>query len=162
MKAYLWTQGETPISPAIFVLNGDMQVADGSRAQEDAFSHMLESTRRKQLSPSLLHVLKQYLPISSSQWKVTYRSGEGIGFQSVFRDTDEVGRALPFIFWCDTDDWDVAGDILQKYARLVNRSFAPEDLQMFRLLFKLHRLLPLIGWGSLMLILSLIIWKLVN
>ena len=157
MESILWYQKSEIVQQDGFVIDGKHQYTTDSDVHQAAFSTLRNA--RKWPSAKYISLWKNIYPGASSQISIYFgREGE-IMIQSHFKDRDEIGRLIPYMFY--SKDGDTAREKLTEYGQIVGLEPNENDLIILEKSFNLHRnrAIAYLGGAIVIGIIALAIWK---
>ena len=157
MKSILWSQGTSPTESSTFVINGTIKKEKYSESNQKAYDKLI-SMSEQILHAKITNLLYKRGLISSYQTKIAYKKGDGIFFKSIYKSLDEAGRNIPYMFYCQTDNIDVAYATFCRDSKMADREIYESEGKMLKLIFKLNKYTLI----SICLIIIAIIWKIIS
>lgn len=139
MNSILWSQGETPIEGSSFVIDGIVQDKDSVESNQIAYDKLIAQSNLSVFQSSAVRLLYKFGYIKSGQFKVTFKKGQGIFFSSVYKSVDEANRNIAYMFYCKTDDIDIAIKQFKNDSKKINREFLDSEIDSLKILFKLKQ-----------------------
>lgn len=130
MKTILWSQNEEVQIPDTFVING--KINESNDSMDFAFSELNKANSNLAISPKTRKRLHEKFGTSEQLNFSINRNRYYI--QGTFLETDNRGRNMPYMFLAnDCNSIDLAIDLLQQNAILVNRHCKDIDLKFIRI-----------------------------
>ena len=138
MKNILWTQGETSTSSDVFVIDGKLN-SDNGIENETAYKKLILASNRESKHQNVVSILHWRGIIKTTQFKYTYKENEGIYFQSAYQTKDDLNRSIAFMFYCDTNDINVAIETFISYSQMAKRTAVNSELKALSIMFHLNK-----------------------
>jgi hypothetical protein len=127
MKNILYTQNESATKRNTIIVDGIVYpVVDESL--RDAFRYINKRAEERSNRKNRIEKFKKQGKISSKNF-MYLNDSKGIFIKSCFKEKDDLGRNMPFLFCTDTKDVNEAKKILKEYASMINRSCFENELE---------------------------------
>jgi hypothetical protein len=147
MKRILYSQSENPIRNDYFVIDGNLETNNVSNLSMEAFQ----------------------IVNSSENWKVLYmdeelkikKRGNFLSMKSHYKNQDEAGRFLFYIYYIESNDIGKMLDYLKEDSKKINKDIAFETVKLIEKINKTN-IKKIITGVFLTIIISLVLWEIVK
>lgn len=148
MKRILYSQSENPTKNDYFVIDGNLEVDNVSNLSMEAFQ----------------------IVNSSENWKVLYndeelkirKKGNFLSMKSHYKNQDEVGRFLFYIYYVEFNDIEKMLDYLKEDSKKINKDIAFKTGELVEKIKKKDIVKKIISGVFLTVIISFVLWKIVK
>lgn len=162
MESILWSQGATPTENSVFVIDGKMNRDRGSDSNQLAYNKLIQMSEQPAIHPKLVQMLHEKNYVTSRQLMIAHKKGDGIFFKSVYKNLDESGRHVAYMFYCKTNDINHAYQVFQQYSSMADRVVVDDEEKMLALLFNLNKYVLIIATVILFITITLALWRTIN
>lgn len=148
MKRILYSQSENPTKNDYFVIDGNLEVDNVSNLSMEAFQ----------------------IINNSENWKVLYideelkirKKGNLLSIKSHYKNQDEVGRSLFYIYYVEFSDIEKMLKYLKEDSRKINKDIAFDTAELIEKIKKKDNIKKIIIGVFLTAIISFVLWKIVK
>lgn len=127
MKIF-WTQNQNPNEPSTLIINGAMDQYKGLPEQEEAMAKLNE-LKEWGCDPAITEDRgegKKFNP----WFNMAIKAGEGIVIRSCFKNKDDVGNLIPYMYFSSKASAKSAIEDLKQYSSMVNRTLDIDEITM--------------------------------
>lgn len=157
MSNILYAQNESANKKNTIIIDGEIfsEINEGNASA--AFKFINKKSGEEGNFAWLVEQLKKRGKISSRNFKFI-KDSSGIFIKACFKEKDELGRNMPFLFYTDTTEINRACDILNEYASKISRTCFDNEIKMIKYLS--DKVVYGIGISIVLLIIGL--WKIAS
>lgn len=159
MKAILWTQGVSAVTPSTMVIDGVLCDGEQTAEKEQAYGQLVRYAQRPSRYGYWIARLRQRGIITTEQFRCTHTRGEGIYIQTVSDTCDERGRRIGIMFYCATEDMAVACATLRTYAQKAGRKVVEQELVALEKIAKYVPYVLPVALTITLIIIAIVAWK---
>lgn len=127
MKIF-WTQNQNPNEPNTLIIDGAMDQYKGLPEQEEAMAKLNE-LKEWGCDPAITEDRgegKKFNP----WFNMAIKAGEGIIIRSCFKNKDDVGILIPYMYFSSKASAKSAIEDLKQYSSMVNRTLDIDEITM--------------------------------
>lgn len=127
MKIF-WTQNQNPSEPSTLIIDGAMDSYKGLPAQEEAITKLKE-LKEWGCDPAISEDRgkgKKFNP----WFNIAIKAGEGIVIRSCFKNKDDAGNFIPYMFFSSKTSAKSAIEDLKQYSSMVNRTLDIDEISI--------------------------------
>lgn len=131
MKKYMkifWTQNQNPNEPNTLIIDGAMDQYKGLPEQEEAMAKLNE-LKEWGCDPAITEDRgegKKFNP----WFNMAIKAGEGIIIRSCFKNKDDAGNLIPYMYFSSKASAKSAIEDLKQYSSMVNRALDIDEITM--------------------------------
>lgn len=148
MKRILYSQSESPVKDDYFVIDGN-----------------LETNNLSDLSMKAFQIVN-----SSENWKVLYedeelkikKKGNFLNIKSHYKNQDEAGRCLFYIYYIEANDIGQMLDALREDSKKIDKEIAFETAELIERIKKKENLKKIIIGIFIAILASYVLWEIVK
>lgn len=159
MKAILWTQGVSVVTPSTMVIDDVVYTEERVPELQEAYAQLARYAERPARYRCWIEHLRQRGIITTEQFRCTHTRGEGIYIQTVSDTCDERGRRIGIMFYCATEDMAVACATLRDYAQKAGRKVVEQELVALEKIAKYAPYVLPVALTITLIIIAIIAWK---
>jgi len=154
MNNILYTQNESATKSNTIVVDGVSYNDMNTGVAQEAFRFVNKKSSLKGDYVRILDILKRMRKVESQNLQFK-KDDDGVFIKACFKEKDELGRKMPFLYYCKTDNMLDACKQLIASAKELNRTCYENDINA---LLNVSKYLAA-GVSISLIILILIIWK---
>ena len=157
MNNILYTQNESATKSNTIVVDGESFNDMNTGVALEAFRFVNKKSSLKGDYVRILDILKKMGKVDSQNLQFK-KDDDGVFIKACFKEKDELGRKMPFLYYCKTDNMMDACKQLMASAKDMNRTCFENDIKA---LLNISKYVAA-GVSTSLIILILIIWKMLK